>query len=90
MGFVSNQVGASGFEPIQHPPDRIEVIVHGTLPCGTELPPRGYTAVPGESSPGLDADEISRTQAVPTDVEVSAKLATGVDLMQLRVTNNLR
>src|SRR4051794_6144765 len=38
----------------QHPPDRIEVVVHGALPCGTEPPLRGYTAGPGKSSPGLE------------------------------------
>ena len=38
----------------QHPPDRIEVVVHGALPCCTELPLRGYTAGPGKSSPGLE------------------------------------
>src|SRR5277367_3735750 len=38
----------------QHPPDRIEVVVHRALPCSTELPLRGYTAGPGKSSPGLE------------------------------------
>ena len=36
------------------PADRIEVVVHGALPCCTELPLRGYTAGPGKSSLGLE------------------------------------
>ena len=43
----------------QHPPDRIEVVVHGALPCCTELPLRGYTAGPGKSSPASRGSEAS-------------------------------
>ena len=32
----------------QHPPDRIKVIVHGALPCGTELPLRVIQTGPGK------------------------------------------
>jgi hypothetical protein len=38
----------------QHPPERIEVVVHGALLRCTELPLRGYTAGPGKSPPSLE------------------------------------
>src|SRR4051794_2052317 len=55
----------------QHPPDRIEVIVHGALPCGTELPLKGYTAGPGKSSPGLEGPEASTNDLTTRSKESS-------------------
>src|SRR5262245_34538892 len=49
----------------QHLPNRVEVIVHGALPCRTGLLLRGYTAGPEKSSQPRGASRSGSEQSVP-------------------------